>query len=134
MTTSKRIKSSVFMITVNTNKGKYDDIMKNQFEKVLYKLLNEENLKQMIIFNSGTYNDIKSIESELAVEVGGIYKKLHAHLPIQIKHTANIKLNIKFINEYIKKQMDIKEKIHIDIKATNNSFQTFIDYAKKYHS
>ena len=126
----KKTKNSTFLLTINTNKSK--DIDKDRFEKSIYNLFTEQNIKPLLKFFEGDFNDIKNIETRVGIETGPRYGKIHSHIAISIEHKAKIHIDIAKIKQYIKINMKIPEDIHVNIKSQRGSFQSFINYVTKY--
>ena len=99
--TRRRVfRQSKFLVTVSTNfKPKTNGQSYGMAEKLRGVIKNEflsnAGLQNIIVFNRGSWSDIKSIDAQFNIELGkGKHGgRIHSHIILDVKHQANIRLD-----------------------------------------
>lgn len=118
---ARKLKSSQFLLTINTNQSYLNDPNiegdTQYFDETLQRMFNNP-LSYLTIKNEGetwTKQYVQDSDVQYAIELGGKYKKLHAHCIIKIKHYTSIQIDAAKIRRYIEQEMGLPS-IHVNFK------------------
>lgn len=128
----KKIKQSVFLITISPNKvdmspekekeftDSISDIFKNNLKNILYEKRPDQEFSE---------NKIKSYSVKYSIEKGKIKGRIHAHILLDISHEMILGINHQPIREYYEEMFG--SKVHINIQATGNNVKAMSEYIFK---
>lgn len=147
-----KIKHSVFMITINTNKNLAKKYVKNNAEKLLGvqdKYTQSDDVQKFnrsikFIFTAPkvyeyiiekrpghTFDPKKIIKYgwKYSIEQGKKFGKIHAHIMMKIDHKMFIGINQEKIRTFYKNMFGTS--IHLNIQARGNALKSWEDYIFK---
>lgn len=134
------MKTSIFFITLNTNKSikNYyeEEYVKSHFDDRINNLKDPDGYSNILYSKNGTPMDdviISQSETEHAFEEGKKYKRLHCHLVWEITHNDMLHIDIQSMKEYF--LQDLRrlgwDNMHIDVNAVSNRRKTLRSYISK---
>lgn len=108
-----QLRHSMYFITINSNQRynvlsqEYEEFAK-KFKSTIDNLLNNH-ISEIITLkdNEDDNKKIKSVKSEVALEVGQKTTCVHAHIMMDVAHYSSIKLDYQFIRDYVTKEMGL---------------------------
>lgn len=104
----KKSETSVFFVTVNSNKLGMDVGLINRFKDVtddaISDLLDIDTLEELLYFNSGDISDVDDAEILYVHEIGShkFSGRFHVHFYIELHHRANIGMLDEPLRQYFR--------------------------------
>lgn len=140
-------KHSSFLVTINTQRAvkpndAESDILTDIFRRVLFRLFDDRLIPRMVKFlgQPRDVSKLKGVETEVAIERGGVQRRLHAHLLVDIFHNSKIQLDPIYIRDEVTDEMndelrkaglpELKGKVYVNIKAVRSGFNA-LRYIRK---
>jgi hypothetical protein len=132
-----KLKSSCFFITVNSNKmlgaPDFEEEQAARFRSALEMIFSSERIAKYLL---DTKHDgdlspeyVKSINVQLAFEVGSKFGRTHAHVLVSVKHTSNIRFKLPLLRSTM--NHIVGSKVHINLKAFSSQVATLEEYLRK---
>lgn len=125
----KKVKYSVFRITINSNKNYQNmtDKDKDKFKK-LANYVFSDNIRKYLTNLSGKGNIIE-IDYKYQFEVAPTNNKLHLHGVVEITHDDFYKINTPLLRDVLNKYFG--SGLHINIQGSSNQNKEWDDYINK---
>lgn len=137
---TKKVKHSLFLITINSNQALsgYPE-KERRFKAVTRKLVSPSEIRKELrhTFTGEPIPEEDIIQIRLksyGYEVGQEKSRSHIHAVVEVEHTSMIKLDQKEMREILKFAFGEGKALHLDIKATGNMQKQMEDYAMKSQS
>lgn len=112
---------STFIVTINTLvTDKF--VTKEKLQTTINEWYNtsiEQHIKFLI--PSDALDKIDAINMEVALEVGEIYQRVHAHAIVTIKHRTRIHLDATKMRSFFKDKLGLKS-VHLNIQYAPSTF------------
>lgn len=130
--------SSVFHVTINSNKKPRTVAQRDQMVQQYSDLIDEKFNDEDFMFDSGFLQilrpgdgmtKIKNIETSYAVEQGKKRGRIHAHVTIEVIHSTKIRLDPLVLVNSLEDQLGYRPYVHI--QGTRNNAFNLREYAAK---
>lgn len=130
--------SSVFHITINSNRKPRTIQQRNQMVETYSQLIDEQFQDDEFMFDSGfirvlrpgdNLTQIKTIDTTFAVEQGRKRGRIHAHVTVEVIHSTKIRLDPLILVNKLEDQLGYRPYVHI--QGSSNPTFNLREYAAK---
>lgn len=124
---------STFFLTINTNS---QDVEKNDLLRVYQMFYN--NIMQYITYRythtqeqrQEQQNKVHGVSSDVAIERGKKFKRVHLHAIVKLNHNTNLSLNYNLIRQLFIDELQLPG-VHVDCKFIRESTMSLKEYLRK---
>lgn len=118
----KKIKSSVFLITINSQKDyqKMSAAQRDRFKKMTNYLFTENNIMKFLLDkNSPDDNEknLESIEMKHNLEIGEIAGRYHLHALVNVTHTSMYTVELAKLKMFLEKSLGYRPFVNVTVSS-----------------
>lgn len=137
---------SGFLITINTNRSPQspaeEAVLGDLLRLIIGDLFDDTNVNRMFKFLNGPRQPsaIKYVDSEFAIEIGSVQKRVHAHILTNVYHNTRIHVDPLYLRDEVTSELNrgliraglpgLRGKVYVNVKAVKGDFSV-LKYVRK---